>query len=170
VAQEPFLLHLSIRENLAWAAPDAGEDAMWEALRRAAAADFVTRLPSGIDTKVGDRGALLSGGERRRIALARALLRRPSLLVLDEATSALDPETERQILATVEALSREATVLMITHRLASARDADAIHVLDRGRVVQSGTWTTLTAADGQFSQLLRGGGSQPPVLPLSPVL
>ncbi len=155
VPQDVFLFHDTIRANLRWAAPEAsGEDI--EAAIEAAAAGFVKDLPGGLDTVVGDRGALLSGGERQRIALARALVRRPRLLVLDEATSALDAENERLILHAIARLHGETTVLMITHRLAAVREADWIYVLDDGRVVQSGTWTSLAAdTDGAFARLGR---------------
>lgn len=153
VPQDTFLLHESIRANLAWAAPGATETDMWEALGMAAAATFVAALPQGLETPVGDRGTRLSGGERQRISLARVLLRRPSLLVLDEATSALDSESERQILEAVARLHGRVTVLFITHRLTAVRDADVIHVLEAGRVVESGSWKTLVNASGPFRRL-----------------
>jgi ATP-binding cassette subfamily C protein len=125
LAQEPMLLHGSIRENLRFARPEASDDALRAALRDAAC-DFVERLPLGLDAPVGDRGVLLSGGERQRIALARALLRQPGVLVLDEATSALDAETEARILDTVRALRGQCTVIFCTHRDAVRRAADAV--------------------------------------------
>jgi ATP-binding cassette subfamily C protein len=155
VPQDAFLLHDTIRANLRWADPGATDEQLWAALRKAAADAFVTRLPGGLDTVVGDRGLLLSGGERQRIALARAFLRDPSLLVLDEATSSLDPESERQMLAAIAELRGRTTVLMITHRLQAVRTADEIYVLDRGRVAQSGDWRSLAAEqDGLLAQLI----------------
>ena len=152
VAQDTVLFHDTVRANLLWARPEAGEEELGDALR-AAAAEFVWGLPQGLDTLIGDRGVRLSGGERQRLALARALLRRPALLILDEATSALDPENERRILDAVEGLHGRTTILLITHRLATVRNADVIHVLDGGRVAQSGTWAELTAGEGRFREM-----------------
>ena len=144
VPQDPFLVNGTVRENLLWAAPEATADDIAAALERAAAG-FVMALPDGLDAHVGDRGALLSGGERQRIALARALLARPRLLVLDEATSALDSENEALIRSALDRLRGEITVLVIAHRLATVQSADRIYVLDRGRVVEEGTWDQLIA-------------------------
>ena len=119
----------------------------------AGASALLGRLEYGLDTKIGDRGTLLSGGERQRLALARALLRRPRLLVLDEATSALDPESERAIRQTIASLTPAVTVLTITHRLTTARQADHVVVLDQGAVVAEGPWDTLLA--GEDSRLAR---------------
>ena len=153
VPQETHLFHDSIRENVRWVAPDASDADVNEALRMAGASALLARLPNGLDTLVGDRGTLLSGGERQRLALARALLRRPRLLVLDEATSALDPESERAIRHTIAALTPAVTVLTITHRLTTARQADHVVVLDHGVVVAEGPWETLLA--GEDSRLAR---------------
>lgn len=157
VPQEVFLLHDTIRENLLWLQPTATEDALWTALRQAAAADFVQRLPEGLDTVVGDRGVRLSGGERQRLALARALLRQPSLLVLDEATSALDHANEQLIRGAIERLHGTMTILIIAHRLSTIRHADQIVVLEEGRIVQTGTWTHLAAdAAKPFARMIAG--------------
>jgi ATP-binding cassette subfamily C protein len=134
VPQEPFLLHKSIRDNLLWATPGAAESALWEALRLAAAEEFVRRLPEGLDTVVGDRGTRLSGGERQRIVLARALLRKPSLLILDEATSALDGENEKRIQDALGLLRGKLTIVVIAHRLSTIRQADHVIVLEKGKV------------------------------------
>jgi ATP-binding cassette subfamily C protein len=156
VAQDTVLFHDSVRENLRWARPDATDDALWEALRASAADGFVAALPEGMATVIGDRGVRLSGGERQRLALARALLRRPSLLILDEATSALDTENERRIRDAIAALHGRTTILMITHRLSSVRDADAIHVMEGGRIVESGSFDALLARPrGRFRALWR---------------
>jgi ATP-binding cassette subfamily C protein len=125
LAQEPMLLHGTIRENLLFARPGAPEGDMREALR-GAACDFVDALPGGLDAPVGERGVLVSGGERQRLALARALLRAPGLLVLDEATSALDADTEQRILQTVRALSGRCTVVFCTHRDSVREIADQV--------------------------------------------
>jgi ATP-binding cassette subfamily C protein len=148
VPQESFLFHDSIRANLAWAAPTADEAQMRDALRLAAADEFVARLPRGLDTVVGERGAQLSGGERQRLALARALLRRPSVLILDEATSALDADGELRIADAITSLRGTVTTVLITHRLGLAARADLVHVLEAGRVVESGDWATLVARPG----------------------
>lgn len=154
VAQDTVLFHESVRENLRWARPEATDDDLWEALRAAAADGFVAALPEGLASIVGDRGIRLSGGERQRLALARALLRRPALLILDEATSALDTENERRIRDAIQALRGRVTILLITHRLSSVRDADVIHVMENGRLVESGDWAALVdRAGGRFRAL-----------------
>ena len=134
VPQDGFLIHDSIRNNLAWACPQAGEQEILQALRDAAA-DFVFELPHGLDTVVGDQGLRLSGGERQRLALARALLQRPQLLILDESTSALDNENEARVMAAVERLHGRMVVLVISHRPTSLASVDQTVVLDRGRRV-----------------------------------
>ncbi|OYV42383.1 MAG: hypothetical protein B7X10_06665 [Burkholderiales bacterium 21-58-4] len=139
VPQEVFLFSDSIRSNLLWAAPNATEDELNLALEHAAA-DFVRSLPQGLDTVVGDGGQRLSGGERQRIALARALLNRPSLLILDEATSALDLDNEARIRHAIEKLHGELTVVIIGHRLPTLEHADKVVVLDNGRVAVQGSW------------------------------
>jgi ATP-binding cassette subfamily C protein len=145
VSQDTFLFHDTIRANLLWAAPGASEADLWSALARVAADVFVRALPAGLETVLGDRGVRLSGGERQRLALARAFLRSPALLILDEATSALDPENEQAIMDTLAAERGRLTVVLITHRLGLLRDADVIHVVDDGKIVESGTWKSLTA-------------------------
>jgi len=158
VAQDTFLFHDTVRANLLWAQPAASEDDLREALRLAAADRFVAQLPQGLDTVLGDRGIRLSGGERQRLALARALLRRPKLLILDEATSALDSENERAIQESIEGLRGRLTVLVITHRLTTIRDADVIYVMDEGRVVESGGWSELLQRDGRLAKLAEAQG------------
>ena len=140
VPQDAFLFHETVRANLAMAAPETKEEALWDVLERVAAADFVRALPAGLDTVVGDRGGFLSGGQRQRLALARVLLTAPDLLILDEATSALDSESERHILATLEALRHELTIVMIAHRPSTVRGSNHVIVLDAGQVVATGEW------------------------------
>jgi ATP-binding cassette, subfamily C, bacterial len=162
VPQEALLLHESLRANVCWDRPEATEQEVATALRQAAA-EFAWSLPNGLETVVGDRGASLSGGERQRVALARALLRRPALLILDEATSNLDVESEGRILATLEELHERVTILLITHRLATARLADTIHVLQEGQIVQSGGWETLVAdRAGRFHALWQATHAEHP--------
>jgi len=153
VAQDTFLFHETVRANLLWARPDASEEAIRQALRLAAAEDFVDAMPEGLDTVLGDRGVRLSGGERQRLALARALLREPSLLLLDEATSSLDSENEQRIQRAIEGLHGQMTILVITHRLSTIRRADVIHVVERGRLIESGDWDQLVGRDGRFRAL-----------------
>ncbi len=158
VNQDTFLFDESVRDNLLIVRPGADEQALLAALR-AASATFVEDMPQGVDTVVGERGARLSGGERQRIALARALLRDPALLVLDEATSALDAENEQAIQVAIERVAGRRTIVVIAHRLATVRNADVIHVLERGRVVESGTWDELAARPaGRFRALCRAQG------------
>jgi ATP-binding cassette, subfamily C, bacterial len=159
VAQDTFLFNDTIRANLLWACPGANEEEIDRALRLAAAEDFVRNLPEGMETILGDRGVRLSGGERQRLALARALLREPSLLILDEATSALDSENERRIQKAIEGLHGRMTILIITHRLSAIRGADIIHVLERGRLIESGSWEALMGnGNGRFSALAGAQG------------
>ena len=159
VAQDTFLFHDTVRANLLWANPEANEEEINHALRLAAAEEFVSGLPNGMHTVLGDRGVRLSGGERQRLALARALLRSPSLLILDEATSALDSENEKRIKNAIEKLHGHLTILIIAHRLSTVRGADVIHVLERGRLVESGNWDALTSReDGRFAALCRAQG------------
>jgi ATP-binding cassette subfamily C protein len=165
VPQEPFLFHDTIRANLLWARPDATEDDLRNVLRAAAAEEFVARLPQGLDTVVGDRGVRLSGGERQRLTLARALLRRPTLLVLDEATSSLDTENERLVQSAIGQLHGTLTILVIAHRLSTVRAADEVVVLAEGRVLESGSPNELSQRDeGKFRQLLQQAS---PVQPLA---
>jgi ATP-binding cassette, subfamily C, bacterial len=142
------LFRLTVRENLLWACPTATEDDLAEALRMAAADEFVRALPQGLDTMLGERGATLSQGERQRLALARAILRRPALLILDEATNSLDYDNEARVLGAIDALRGELTVLMIAHRLSAIRWADLIYVLEEGAVVESGGWDELNERRG----------------------
>jgi ATP-binding cassette subfamily C protein len=162
VPQETLLFHATIRENLLWVRPDATDEEMSEALRLAAADGFVANLPRGLETVVGDRGVLLSGGERQRLSLARALLRRPRLLVLDEATSSLDSENEMRIQKAIDGLHTQVTMVIVAHRLSTIRSADFIYVLDHGRAVERGTWKELTSRrTGRFLDLYRAQGWQP---------
>ncbi len=153
-ASDTFLFHGSIRDNLLWARPDASDGDLREALEAAAAAQFVAALPDGLGTIVGDRGVTLSQGERQRLSIARAWLRRPRLMVLDEATNSLDSETEARIFEALERRRGDLTVVMIAHRLSTIRRADLIYVIEDGRIVEYGTWNDLVArGDGRFHAL-----------------
>ncbi len=148
VSQEVMLFDDSVLENIRYGRPDADTDAVRRAARIAAAEEFIEDLPQGYETVLGERGLRLSGGQRQRLAIARAVLRDAPILLLDEATSALDSVTERKIQAAVERLMKGRTTVVIAHRLSTVVHADRIHVLDRGRLVQSGS----------HGELLRGGG------------
>ncbi len=161
VPQEPFLFNGSIRENLLMFNPGVSEEEMVEALRLSAA-EFVQELPDRLDTVIGDGGLRLSGGERQRIVLARALLRKPSLLVLDEATSSLDSESESRIQSAVETLSDKIAVFVIAHRLSTIRNADTIIVVDGGEIVERGTYAELSHGEGGYFRKMREKGGEMP--------
>ncbi|MFM9276971.1 ABC transporter ATP-binding protein [Paenibacillus jiagnxiensis] len=156
VPQDPFLFHTTIRENLLMMNPAASEEHLWDALKLAAADEFIERLPHGLDSEIGDRGVRLSGGERQRLILARAILRNPSILVLDEPTSALDAENEKRIQVALNRLKEEMTIIVIAHRLSTIRNADQVLVLEDGRIIQEGGYQQLSKEmNGVFGQLLR---------------
>jgi ATP-binding cassette, subfamily C, bacterial len=154
VPQENFLFNDTVRSNLIWADPQATENDMRWALSIAAADEFIKLLPEGLDTPIGERGIRLSGGERQRLGLARALLCRPTLLVLDEATSALDQRTEGAVQSAIRELRGKMTIVIIAHRMSTIRGADHIFVLDRGKIVQEGTWETIHRSGSPFAALL----------------
>ncbi|MCC7281290.1 MAG: ABC transporter ATP-binding protein [Acetobacteraceae bacterium] len=155
VAQDVMLFDDTVAANIRFGRQDATDADVEAAARAAAAHDFIAALPRGYATRVGDRGETLSGGQRQRIALARALLRNPRILLLDEATSALDSESEAEVKAAVAALRRGRTTLVIAHRLATVREADAICVLEAGRVVETGSHEALLALGGRYAALCR---------------
>lgn len=153
VPQQPVLFAANVRENIAYGTPHASEASIREAAEAAYAMDFIGALPKGMDTHLGERGVRLSGGQRARIALARAILRDPAILLLDEATSALDAESERLVQAALQRISRGRTTLTIAHRLATVQAADRIVVLDRGRIVAQGSHTQLLEEKGIYARL-----------------
>jgi subfamily B ATP-binding cassette protein MsbA len=153
VSQETFLFNDSIKNNIAYGKPEATEAEIMTATQRANAYEFVSKLPQGFDTIIGDRGVMLSGGQRQRLAIARALLQDPEILILDEATSALDTVSERLVQQAIDNLSRDRTTLVIAHRLSTVQKADQIAVLDAGRVVEVGKHEELLQKGGYYSRL-----------------
>jgi ATP-binding cassette subfamily B protein len=155
VAQDSFLADASVAENIAYGSPGVSREQVEAAAIAAEAHDFIAELPEGYDTHVGERGQKLSGGQRQRIALARAIVKNPAILVLDEATSSVDNETEAAIQRSLRKLVVARTSLIIAHRLSTVRHADRIHVVDRGRIVESGDHDRLLGLGGQYAALWR---------------
>jgi ATP-binding cassette subfamily B protein len=155
VPQETIIFAASARDNLRYGLWDADDDALWRAAEAANAAEFLERLPDGLDTFMGEGGARLSGGQRQRMAIARAILRDAPLLLLDEATSALDAESERLVQGSIERLVKDRTTIVIAHRLATVRAADRIVVMDQGRIVEEGNHDSLQARGGLYARLAR---------------
>ncbi|NGY80491.1 ABC transporter ATP-binding protein (plasmid) [Bacillus megaterium] len=157
VPQDPFLFNASIRDNLLMVKPEASENEIWKALEFAMAEQFVKDLPQGLDTVIGDRGTKISGGERQRLVLARAILKQPSVLILDEATSALDTSNENKIKESIERLKGKMTIIVIAHRLSTIRSADQVIVLEKGEIIQKGKFNQLAQQEGSaFNKLLKG--------------
>ena len=151
VFQESLLFNRSIRDNLLVGHPEATDEEIEQACRMADAHEFIVRQPQGYDTMIGERGTTLSGGQRQRLAIARALLKNPPILILDEATSALDAATEARVSKALKTLMAGRTTFIIAHRLSTVRDADEILVFDDGRIVEQGDFNSLLARQGRFA-------------------
>jgi len=157
VLQDTLLFSTTVRENIAYGRPDATEDEIREAARRAQADEFISHLPNGYESQVGERGGHLSVGQRQRVGIARAFLKNAPILLLDEPTSALDPTTESAIMETIKELMRGRTTIIITHRIATVHNVDQIVVLEAGRVVEQGRGPELVARGGVYAKLYASG-------------
>ncbi|MEL6472831.1 MAG: ABC transporter ATP-binding protein/permease [Pseudomonadota bacterium] len=153
VPQDVVLFNDTIKANIAYGRPDATDEELEDAIRRAQLSEFIARIPDGWNTRVGERGLKLSGGEKQRVGIARVILRDPSVLVLDEATSALDSATEAAVQDALEEASRGRTTLMVAHRLSTVQSADEIIVMDQGRIIERGDHATLLAKDGIYADM-----------------
>ena len=153
VTQEVILFNDTIKNNISYAQPEKSMDQIKDAAKAANALEFIENTPDGFETVVGERGVKLSGGQKQRIAIARALLKNPSILILDEATSALDTESEKKVQTAIESLMKDRTALVIAHRLSTVQKADKIIVIDKGKVVEIGSHETLFEKNGIYKRL-----------------
>ena len=155
VFQTVYLFHDTIRNNIKFGSPNATEEAIIAAAKAARCHDFITALPDGYDTVVGEGGGTLSGGEKQRISIARAMLKNAPIIILDEATASVDPENEHEIQAAISALVHGKTIITIAHRLATIEQADQILVVEDGRITQQGTHRALIAQEGTYRKFIQ---------------
>ena len=154
VFQNVYLFHDTVRNNICFGKPDATEEEMIEAAKKACCHDFIMALPDGYDTVVGEGGGSLSGGEKQRISIARAILKDAPIIILDEATASVDPENEHLIQAAISELTKGKTIVTIAHRLATIEQADQILVIDDGQIVQRGTHRELVDIPGKYKDFV----------------
>lgn len=154
VFQNVYLFHDTVANNIRFGQPDAPMEAVVDAAKKACCHDFIMALPEGDETVIGENGASLSGGEKQRISIARAIMKDAPVIILDEATANVDPENEKELMEAIDALTREKTILMIAHRLKTVRNADQIFVIDKGHIAQHGTHEELFQVDGIYRRFV----------------